>query len=99
MHTAASPENTEPNSNGAAPDALRHFLLPFLPTNTGAHESKERTRAPLATNLISHAHAVEDAREWCYILPPGAPPPAQGAASDETQWGTQVCCSFSSLGT
>lgn len=55
----------------------------------GAHESKERTRAPLATNLISHSHAVGDSREWRYFLPPGAAAPA-GAASEDTQWGTQV---------
>jgi len=55
----------------------------------GAHESKERTRAPLATNLISHAHAVEDSREWCFFLPPESTPPT-GAATQDTQWGVQV---------
>lgn len=55
----------------------------------GAHESKERTRAPLATNLISHAHAVDDSQEWCFFLPPGSAAPT-GAAAQDTQWGMQV---------
>ena len=33
---------------------------------TGAHESKERTPAPLAVNLISYSSHAEDLKEWTY---------------------------------
>jgi len=32
----------------------------------GAHESKERTPAPLAVNLISYSAHAEELREWTY---------------------------------
>lgn len=50
----------------------------------GAHESKERNLAPLATNLISYSSHSEVTKEWAYYVP--AVPATAGAA---TQWGVR----------
>jgi GYF domain 2 len=49
---------------------------PGFPANrvgrTGAHECKERTPAPLQSNLISYNVTSDEPKEWYYYSPPSA---------------------------
>ena len=57
-HWFQSPPESEPIAK-SADDTVATLAA-------GAHESKERTPAPLAVNLISYSSHAEEAKEWSY---------------------------------